>query len=203
MLKLLKNKRGEEGFWAADTWPFYLIFGIILNVVFLIFLLGINSNAEAKTKIPDGLEEISVNIGFLFSEDCFLYSDNGIIRAYELDFNKFNEFNLNNCAGDKQPIKLTLKLGNKEKVIKTNHYFEARFNEIKEEYKKLLEAYKWNELVYNSEFRFEPIKGNIYHLYQRESDKALFLSLIGPDEWNQIYIGSFRMDSNDKWTKVE
>ena len=89
-----------------------------------------------------------------------------------------------------------------EKVIKTNHYFEARFGEIKEEYRKLLEAYKWNELVYNSDFRFEPIKGNVYHLYQKEDEK-LFLSLIGPDEWDQIFIGSFRMDSDDKWTKVD
>ena len=88
-----------------------------------------------------------------------------------------------------------------EKVIKTNHYFEARFNEIKDEYKKLIEAYKWNELVYDSEFRFEPIKGNIYHLYQKQ-DETLFLSLIAPDEWDQIFIGSFRMDSDDKWTKI-
>jgi len=89
-----------------------------------------------------------------------------------------------------------------EKVIKTNHYFEARFDEIKEEYRKLLEAYKWNELVYNSDFRFEPIKGKTYHLYQRGEDETLFLSLIGPDEWNQIYIGSFRLDSDDKWDKI-
>ena len=69
-------------------------------------------------------------------------------------------------------------------------------------HKKLIETYKWNELVYNSEFRFEPIKGNVYHLYQKEDEK-LFLSLIGPDEWDQIFIGSFRMDSDDKWTKVD
>ena len=37
---------------------------------------------------------------------------------------------------------------------------------------------------------------------QREEDETLFLSLIGPDEWNQIFIGSFRLDSDDKWTKV-
>lgn len=89
----------------------------------------------------------------------------------------------------------------REKVIKTNHYFEARFDEIKDEYKKLIEAFKWNELVYDSEFRFEPIRGNTYHLYQKEDD-SLFLSLIEPDEWDQIFIGSFRMDSDDKWTKV-
>ena len=89
-----------------------------------------------------------------------------------------------------------------EKVLKTNKYFEARFNEIKEEYRNLLEAYKWNELVYNSDFRFEPIKGHIYHLYQREKEQTLFLSLIAPDEWDQIFVGSFRLDSNDKWIKI-
>tara|TARA_Y100000389_G_scaffold95346_1_gene92049 strand:- start:2886 stop:3269 length:384 start_codon:yes stop_codon:yes gene_type:complete len=89
-----------------------------------------------------------------------------------------------------------------EKVIKTNQYFKARFDEIKEEYKKLLESYEWNELVYNSDFRFKPIKGKAYHLYQREKDETLFLSLIGPDEWDKIYIGSFRLDSDDKWDKI-
>ena len=87
-------------------------------------------------------------------------------------------------------------------LIKTNHYFEARYEEIKEEYRKLLEAYEWNKLVYNSEFRFEQIKGHTYHLYQQK-DETLFLSLIAPDEWNQVYVGSFRMDSDDKWTKVD
>ena len=90
----------------------------------------------------------------------------------------------------------------REKVVKTNQYFESRFSEIKDEYKKLIEAYKWNELVYSSDFRFEPIKGHIYHLYQKEN-QTLFLSLISPDEWNQIYIGSFRLDSDDKWAKID
>ena len=39
-----------------------------------------------------------------------------------------------------------------EKVVKTNHYFETRYNEIKEEYRKLIESYEWNKLVYESEF---------------------------------------------------
>ena len=88
-----------------------------------------------------------------------------------------------------------------EKLIKTNQYFQTRYDEIKEEYRKLLEAYEWNKLVYNSEFRFEPIKGKVYYLYQKEEGN-LFLSLIGPDEWNQIYVGSFKLDSDDKWKKV-
>lgn len=88
-----------------------------------------------------------------------------------------------------------------EKLIRTNAYFESRFNEIKTEYRQLLEAFKWNELVYSSDFRFEPIKGHTYHLYQKENTE-LFLSLIGPTEWNQIWIGSFVIDSNDKWIKI-
>ena len=88
-----------------------------------------------------------------------------------------------------------------QKVVKTNHYFETRYNEIKEEYRKLIESYEWNKLVYESNFKFEPIKGETYYLYQR--DTGLFLSLIEPEQWNQIFIGAFKLDSNDKWEKVE
>ena len=88
-----------------------------------------------------------------------------------------------------------------EKVIKTNKYFKARYDEIKEEYRKLIESYEWSKLVYESDFKFESIKGETYYLYQK--DTGLFLSLIEPEQWNQIFIGSFRLDSNDKWEKVE
>ena len=33
-----------------------------------------------------------------------------------------------------------------EKVVKTNNYFSARYEEIKEEYRKLIEQYEWNKL---------------------------------------------------------
>ena len=66
-----------------------------------------------------------------------------------------------------------------EKVGKTNHYFKSRFDEIKSEYLKLIEEFKWNDLVYKAEIRFTPSKGEIYHLYQRENEE-LFLSLIEP-----------------------
>lgn len=89
-----------------------------------------------------------------------------------------------------------------EKLVKTNKYFSSRYEEIKEEYKKLMESYEWNQLIYNCSFSFKPEKGEIYHLYQR-NDQNLFLSIIGPSEWDEIYIGSFRLDSNDKWEKVD
>ena len=89
-----------------------------------------------------------------------------------------------------------------EKLLKTNTYFKSKYEEIKKEYQDLIDSYEWNQLIYNSSFSFKPEKGEIYHLYQR-SDEKLFLSIIGPDEWNMIYIGSFRLDSNDKWEKID
>ena len=88
-----------------------------------------------------------------------------------------------------------------DKVIKTNNYFNARYEEIKKEYRKLIEQYEWNKLVYESNFRFEPIKGKVYFLYQKKQGK-LFLSIIEPELWNEIFIGAFKLDSEDKWTKV-
>ena len=89
-----------------------------------------------------------------------------------------------------------------EKIIKTNQYFEAKFNEIKEDYKKLIENYEWNKLVYASDFKFEPEKGQIYFLYQKK-DETLFLSLIEPDMWDKIFVGAFKLDSENKWIKLE
>ena len=88
------------------------------------------------------------------------------------------------------------------KVSKTNKYFQARYDEIKEEYRELIESYEWNKLVFSADFRWEPIKGETYHLYQRDGGQ-LFLSLIEPSQWNQIFIGAFRLDSNDKWEKID
>lgn len=88
-----------------------------------------------------------------------------------------------------------------EKVVKTNNYFSTRYEEIKEEYRKLIEQYEWNKLVYESDFRFEPVKGKVYFLYQKQQGK-LFLSLIEPELWNEIFIGAFKLDSEDKWIKV-
>ena len=89
-----------------------------------------------------------------------------------------------------------------EKVLKTNKFFVAKFNEIKDEYKKLIENYEWNKLVYSSNFKFEPNVGSIYFLYQN-NDESLFLSIIEPAMWNKTFIVAFKLDSENKWIKVE
>lgn len=82
-----------------------------------------------------------------------------------------------------------------------NKQFRTRYEELKAEYQKLIDEVNWNDLVYQSTYSFIPVMNEIYHLYIRE-DNSTFLSLISPDQWNKKYIGSFKLDSTQKWIKV-
>jgi hypothetical protein len=84
---------------------------------------------------------------------------------------------------------------------KVNKQLETKFLELKVEYQKLVEEYKWNDLVYNAHFSFEPVIGEIYHLYPRKNGE-IFLSLISPNEWNKESLGSFKLNSEQKWIKL-
>lgn len=83
-------------------------------------------------------------------------------------------------------------------ISNVNKQFENKFNELKLEYENLMKEYEWNELVYNSKFSFEPVIGEIYHMY-RANDGMNFLSIIGPNEWNKEHIGTFKLNSDKKW----
>ena len=95
-----------------------------------------------------------------------------------------------------EPIKV-----DKSTSVNANNFFQGRLNELKAEYKKLVEEYNWTKLVYEADYSFQPIVGHDYHLYEREN-KSLWLSLIGPDEWNQPYVGSFKLLTNGKWERI-
>ncbi len=84
---------------------------------------------------------------------------------------------------------------------KANKQFRTKYEELKNEYRKLIDEVNWNELVYSSNYSFIPNIGEIYHLYIREDD-TMFLSLISPEQWNKKYVGSFQLDSTQKWIKV-
>ncbi len=88
----------------------------------------------------------------------------------------------------------------KSDSLKANKYFESRLNELKEEYKKLVKEYNWTSLVYKSDYSFQPIVGEEYHLYERK-DKNLFLSLIKPKEWSQTNVGTIKIINKGKWEK--
>ena len=84
-------------------------------------------------------------------------------------------------------------------VVKVNHQLKARFDELKKQYEQLVDEAYWNDLVYNAKYSFEPIIGETYHLYYKNDEP--FLSLISPDEWDKPFIGSFTLDTNNKWIK--
>lgn len=83
-------------------------------------------------------------------------------------------------------------------ITNVNKEFENKFNELRIQYEILMEEFEWNELVYNARFSFEPVIGEIYHLYKGD-DGIDFLSLISPQEWNKEHIGTFKLNSEKKW----
>ena len=87
-------------------------------------------------------------------------------------------------------------------IHNVNKEFENKFNELKSEYQKLMEEYKWNELVYHAKFSFEPVIGETYHMYL-DNDGKEFLSLISPQEWNKEFVASFKLNSYKKWILLD
>ena len=89
----------------------------------------------------------------------------------------------------------------KRGVTKVNHHLETKFSELKDKYNKLVEDFKWNDLIYNAKFNFEPVIGETYYLYTGNYEEN-FLSLISPDEWDKECLGSFYLDAEQKWIKI-
>ena len=89
----------------------------------------------------------------------------------------------------------------KSDSIKADQYFESKLQEIRNEYKTLVDEYKWTRIIYNSTYSFQPILGEPYHLYENKH-QSMFLSLIAPEQWEQKYIGTFKLLNNGKWQKI-
>ena len=87
-------------------------------------------------------------------------------------------------------------------IATVNKELESKFKELKIQYENLMKEYEWNELVYGAKFSFEPVVGEIYHLY-RGDDGVNFLSLISPREWNKEHLGTFKLNSDKKWIFIE
>ncbi len=87
-------------------------------------------------------------------------------------------------------------------IQSVNKEFKSRYEELKEEFQKLIDEVKHNELIYSAKYSFVPVMGETYHLYDK-GDGSTFMSLIEPNQWRQIHIGSFKLNSMNKWVKVE
>lgn len=88
-------------------------------------------------------------------------------------------------------------------ILSYNHVLKSKVEKIKEDYADLVEEYKNNELLYHAKYEFEPIIGEVYHLYQKDNKDESFLTLIPPHTWNRTHLGSFKLNSEKVWSKVE
>jgi hypothetical protein len=86
-------------------------------------------------------------------------------------------------------------------INKINHKVSAKYLELKSEYENMIQEFEYNKLIFNAKFSFEPIIGEVYHLYQRENTES-FLSLISPEQCNFKSIGSFYLNAGQIWEKI-
>jgi len=82
-----------------------------------------------------------------------------------------------------------------------NKIFTKKYEEIKNEFRKLVDEVSWNEFVYSSTYNFLPVIGETYYLYEKDNG-SVFLSLIAPNEWRMKFLGATRLESNNKWIQM-
>ena len=87
-------------------------------------------------------------------------------------------------------------------VQRVNKQFQSKFEEVRNEYEQLMQKFQYNDLVYNSKFSFEPNIGEVYYLYTDRNEES-FLSIIAPNQCNFDYVGSFRLNSDKLWEKLD
>ena len=87
-------------------------------------------------------------------------------------------------------------------INKVNHKVAATYLELQASYNKMMQEYEYNKLIFSAKFNFEPIIGEVYHLYKRDTDD-LFLSIIAPNQCNFDSLGSFYLNADQIWEKTE
>lgn len=84
-----------------------------------------------------------------------------------------------------------------------NHTFQNKIDSLKDHYQQLINEYEINQMVYNAKMNFEPIVGQVYHLYYDDNKDQKFLSLIPPSTWAREHAGSFKLNHEKLWEKVD
>ena len=75
-----------------------------------------------------------------------------------------------------------------------------KYKELNNQIQDLVFEYDLNQTIYSATFNFEPVIGEIYHLYSRNTGEN-FLSLIEPHEWKMKFIASFKLNNENIWIK--
>jgi hypothetical protein len=84
---------------------------------------------------------------------------------------------------------------------KANKIFNRRYEELLKEAETLQKSFIVTQEVYESSYKFEPIIGEIYHLYEDDNGNK-YLSLIEPTSWNKTHLYSAVLNSDMTWTRL-
>lgn len=87
-------------------------------------------------------------------------------------------------------------------VEKVSKQFQAELEDLQTRIKKFVTLAADTQRVYSAKFKFEPIVGEQYHLYAGKKGDD-FLSLISPESWDKEYLGTFRLNGEYKWERVD
>lgn len=109
-------------------------------------------------------------------------------------------YGTNVSAPSIKPVDLTT--FKKNGLDKVNKVFDRRYKEIVEQAETLQKSFLITQTVYESKYKFEPIIGEIYHLYE-DLDSEYSLSIISPSEWNKKHVYSVVLNSDMTWTKID
>jgi len=155
--------------YAADTAPFYIVFGIVISLLFLAFMWILAYYSTDISKIPDGVEYDIITQRFL-SSNCFGYmtTDLKLPEKNTLDWNRFTKENLDYCYSttiSTQPqfaLKLKLETPPRESdEIKTN-YWSDNIGFDKQESKKVPVYYegkiRQGQLIISTQWEFVRFK---------------------------------------------
>ncbi len=65
----------------------------------------------------------------------------------------------------------------------------------------MIQEFEYNKLIFDAKFTFEPIIGEVSHLYLRENRES-FLSIIAPEQCNFNSLGTFYLNADQIWEKI-
>lgn len=111
MKKIFRHKKGLD---AIEKSFYYAIFAFVLSAVLLLFMYYVGSEGSLLTKVPKGLNE-DIFYSMMINSNCFAYHDlnSGRILTGVIDWEKFNQYNLDACYyitdKNKAGYRLTLK----------------------------------------------------------------------------------------------
>ncbi len=82
-------------------------------------------------------------------------------------------------------------------ISEVERELQQKLTELREEYLSAIDHFNWNKLIYEADINFEPIIGQIYHLYEVRGRKLL--SMIGPDQWHHKHLATVRLNVDRQW----